>query len=154
MCWISSEIPVKQNTGENKILIYKVLRRNIDSNNLYAYYRCTPYKLNEFYEVEMDNPWKLRSDCFAINRGLHCYSSECMARQTNYGINIYYGDGCNVHMIYKDDYPDLAVVAEGYIPPNTDYYINKDNEIVTSKLMLTKIIELCVGQTTEDQFPE
>ncbi len=140
MCWLSSEaIPVVQNTGEDKVLIYKVLRRNINSNSLYAYYRCTPYELNRLYEVEMENPRKVNLDYSAINRGLHCYSSKCVARQIDDGIAIYEDGKRPIRMIYEDDFPDLAVVAEGYIPPNTCYYINKHNEIVTSKLILTKL---------------
>lgn len=136
MCWLSSEVPVVQNTGEDKVLIYKVLRRNINSNSLYAYYRCTPYELNRLYEVEIDKPKKVNYS--TIDKGLHCYSSKCVARQINDGIAIY-EDGKRPIRMYKDDLPDLAVVAEGYIPPNTDYYINKHNEIVTSKLILTKV---------------
>lgn len=140
MCWLSSEaIPVVQNTGEDKILIYKVLRKSINSNRLYAYYRCTPYELNRLYEVEIENPRKVNLDYSAINKGLHCYSSKCIARQINDGITIYEEGKRRICMIYEDDFPDLAVVAEGYIPPNTDYYINKHNEIVTSKLILTKV---------------
>lgn len=146
MCWTSEVLEV-QNSGNSKVPIVKVLRMYTDSNKLSAYYRGVPYTLNKEYEATILPHFDGLS--FEINEGLHCYSDSCKFVSFRTGIHAFlpknicsitYNDGRSID--FEGIHPYKVVVVEGYIPPNTRFYINEFEEIVTSKLVLTKILDI------------
>lgn len=148
MCWTSTDnnITANHRIAKENVPIYKML---IDLHGeLLAFYRNTPYVLNKLYEVTMETPSRMSfSDSYTINVGLHCYSSKYRFRQCVWGISAF-SPGFTRHMMYDSTH---TVLAEGYIPSGTEYYINDSDEIVTSKLVLTKILKLCVGDLVNPQ---
>ena len=145
MCWIS-EVLKAENSGESKIPIIKVLRMYTDSKKLAAYYRATPYVLNKEYNSSILP--RFVHTCFEIDEGLHCYSDSCKFASFETGIHIFllkysstatYTDGKRID--FDGIRPYKVVVVEGFIPPNTRFYINEIGEIVTQGLILTNILE-------------
>ena len=143
MCW-TSEVLKAENSGESKIPIIKVLRMYVDSKELAAYYRATPYVLNKEYNSSILP--RFIDSCFEIDEGLHCYSSSCRFASFGDGIHIFLlKDSCTA--TYTDgkriDFDGIhyykVVVVEGFIPPNTRFYINEIGEIVTQRLILTSV---------------
>lgn len=135
-----SEILKEENSEESKIPIIKVLRMYVDSKKLAAYYRDTPYILYKEYNSSIFP--RFIDSCFEINEGLHCYSNSCKFASFGDGIHIFLPK--EVTATYDDRkkvYPYKAVVVEGYIPPNTRFYINEIGEIVTQGLVLTNILK-------------
>ena len=147
MCWIS-EVLKAENSGESKIPVIKVLRRYIDSKELAAYYRATPYVLNKEYNSSILP--RFVDSCFEINEGLHCYSDSCRFTIFETGIHIFtledscvtYSDGKRLD--FAGIRPYKAVVVKGYIPSNTRFYINEIGEIVTQRLILTSVLEIFI----------
>lgn len=149
MCWISDEAKCL-NSGEEKIPVFKIVMRDTIRNTLEAYYRGTPYILNKEYHaiVVPEKCWP--HNRYMISKGLHCYDNTCNFRRRFDGI-------CVIRSVYTDMYSTafysdynyvsdsdcyVAVVVKGYIPPNTYYYVNNQNEIVTTKLVLTDVLDL------------
>lgn len=140
-----SEILKEENSEESKIPIIKVLRMYVDSKKLAAYYRSTPYVLHKEY-ISSILPLFINS-FFEIDEGLHCYSNSCKFASFGDGIHIFLPK--EVTVTYSDGkrtfcgiYPYKAVVVEGYIPPNTRFYINEIGEIVTQRLVLTNVLDI------------
>lgn len=146
MCWISKVLK-EENSGKSKIPIFKVLRMYIDSKKLAAYYRATPYVLNKEYNSSILP--RFLDSCFEINEGLHCYSASCKFASFEVGIHAFlpknicavpYNNGKKID--FEGIHPYKAVVVEGYIPPNTRFYINEIGEIVTQRLILTNVLDV------------
>lgn len=143
MCW-TSEVLKEQNSGESKIPIIKVLRMYVDSKELAAYYRATPYVLYREYNSSILP--RLIDSCFEINEGLHCYSDSCRFTIFETGVHIFtlkdswvtYNDGKRLE--FTGIRPYKAVVVKGYIPSNIRFYINEIGEIVTQRLILTNVL--------------
>lgn len=143
MCW-TSEVLKEQNSGESKIPIIKVLRMYVDSKELAAYYRATPYVLYREYNSSILP--RLIDSCFEINEGLHCYSDSCRFTIFKTGVHIFsledswitYNDGKRLD--FNGIRPYKAVIVKGYIPSNTRFYINDLGEIVTQRLILTNVL--------------
>jgi hypothetical protein len=114
---------------------------------LEAYFRGTIYALNEEYKEELGiTRGGLFRDCM-INEGIHCYSGLCeFERGELGGIKVsvngkyfrYYNSGqIALSSIYYE-----VVLVKGYIPPHSTYYVNKQQEIVTSKIVLTDVLDI------------
>jgi len=134
MCWVSSKL-VCENSGDEKVPIYKVLGLTYGSLRAY-FYSDFLYILNHIYESRI-NPERGILDMYLINEGLHCYSAKCRFRYNYPGVLV-------TCLTETRSYPPssytMAVVTKGYIPPNTKYYINEKGEIVTESLVLTEIM--------------
>lgn len=134
MCWRSSKL-VTKNSGDEKIPIYKVLE--LAYGVLKAYYHpdfC--YALHSTYKHRV-SPERYSPNLYLIQEGLHCYSDKCKFRYIYHGVLV-------TCLTETQKYPSssytTAVIVKGYIPPNTTYYINEEEEIVTEGLVLTEII--------------
>ena len=134
MCWCSSTL-VTRNSGDEKVLIYKVLGLNYGILKAY-FYNDFMYILDHIYEAKI-NPEYPTSNRYVINQGLHCYSAKCKFKYNYSSVSVM----CTTEARrYPDSFYTKAVVAKGYIPPNTKYYINEEGEIVTESLVLTEIM--------------
>lgn len=137
MCW-TSKVIAESNSGEKQIPIYKVLIRSLKYSTLEAYFRRTAYYLNQEYEEKV-TPYRADiHDFYMIHQGLHCYSGSCKFKRFGRNVNII-GAKLDHYYPYIEGYE--SVVAVGYIPRNTTYYINDKEEIVTTKLVLTRVLD-------------
>lgn len=143
MCWISDKL--EPLSSEEKVPVYKILR-DCYTNILEAYFRGTIYALNKEYEEELGITREGVFTNHIIDEGIHCYSDLCKFKRTLGGIIVlvndkhfrYYAEGqiSFTNIYYK------AVLVKGYIPPHSTYYVNKQQEIVTSKIVLTDVLDI------------
>lgn len=135
MCWRSSTL-VTRNSEIKKIPIYKVVL-GLSYRMLKAYYyNDFLYMLDHIYEDKIE-PEHCTLNKYIIHKGLHCYSAECKFEYNYYSVTVVY---LTEARRYSDSLYNKAVIAKGYIPPNTTYYINEKGEIVTESLVLTEIM--------------
>jgi hypothetical protein len=137
MCW-TSKVIAESNSGERQIPIYKVLSRSLQYGTLEAYFRRTAYYLNQEYKEEIIPYHGDVHDFYMIHQGLHCYGSSCKFIKFGKSINVL---NAKLDHYYPHSGGYESVVAVGYIPCNTTYYINDREEIVTTKLVLTRILD-------------
>lgn len=141
MCWISKN--AEKLTATENIPIYKVLEYNMISEELYSYYYHMKYKLGVLYSSNI-YPHTV-SGVTEISQGLHCYNSNCMFRQRADAIvlcpNIF-EPSVGFLKLFNDRGSYKVVVARGYIPTGATYYINDLREIVTTKLVLTDVLDI------------
>lgn len=141
MCWIS-EVAKKLIATEN-LPIYKVLEYNIITEELYSYYYHMKYELGVLYSSDV-NPYKV-SGGTVINQGLHCYSINCVFRQRTDAVILcasIFEPSVKFAKLFNDRGSYRVVVARGYIPTGATYYINDSREIVTTKLVLTDVLDI------------
>ena len=138
MCWLSHDIPIKH-IAEEDIKCYKVFKNNgiiykqssflgfkygkIKMQKLFSIFRdfkYVPYKKQEHINILYNYSFHYLS--YLINRGYHSYETLKKA-QHNWN-----------HMC------DISIV-ECIIPKGAEYFVNKDQEIVSSTIIVTdKII--------------
>lgn len=144
MCWISKTFNPLH--SKENIPIYKVLRVN-NHNILEAYFRGTIYVLNEEFRESLGYYFDPFVSRHMIDKGIHCYSDSCKFERKEGGIFVstpthdydrFYMEG----RISITDLHYRVVVVKGYIPSDTEYYINDNQEIVTTKLVLTDVLDI------------
>lgn len=133
MCWISDSAELL--TAKSEMVVFKVCMQHQKTKALISYYYNSVYILGTQKEegIELDKIY----DNFVIRRGLHCYNTNKFIPKVDelvLGISPY-------HHFY-DSGAWKAVVVRGYIPVGASYYINKNQEIVTNKLVLTDVLDL------------
>lgn len=143
MCWISEKL--EPLSSEEKVPIYKILR-SYYSNILEAYFRGNVYALNKEYEEELGITREGIFKHHYIDEGIHCYSDSCKFERGLGGIIVsindkafrYYAEGqISFSSVYYK-----AILVKGYIPPHSVYYVNEQQEIVTSKIVLTDVLDI------------
>lgn len=144
MCWIAKNLKCQQ--SKEKVPIYKVLRVN-RFDRLEAYFRGTVYVLNKEYKESIGYYFDYFINRHIIDEGIHCYSASCKFERKKDGIfaittdctyDRYYQEG---RISFTNEYYRVVVV-KGYIPFDTEYYINDNQEIVTTKIVLTDVLDL------------
>jgi len=141
MCWRAFKAEKK--IAQKDFNVYKVLMRNVESNLLISPFMYFPYCLGEEYKAEIhveEAIFPYEKD--TINKGLHCYSEECMVKDVYKSIAVGNAYGQNIEC-YTSEFYRLGtspVVIKCTIPKGTAYYENSNGEIVTEKYTLDKIV--------------
>ena len=139
MCWTSKN--AEKLTATENLPIYKVLEYDMISEELYSYYYRMKYELGVLYSSDIYR--YTVSGVTVINQGLHCYSSNCRFKQKTDAVvlcaNIF-EPSVEFPKLFNDRGSCRVVVARGYIPTGSTYYINDLREIVTNKLVLTDVL--------------
>ena len=137
MSWTSYNIPIKKIATED-ITCYKVfhkmdiiwgVEKTLDLTfeakikelkSLYRQYKYIPYNINP--KIDITYKWNDILNAWYIDEGYYSYISLEEAKK------------CNSHGAFS--------IIECIIPKGTEYYINENNEIVSSTIIVTdKIIK-------------
>lgn len=148
MCWKSFSTKRPQaKIAENDIEVIKFLVRDGD-DNLYSPYKQSLYEIDCEKGIEEELAPIHRQDCYwAIDNGLHTYSVDCKIEITWSDIHIFSRDG-KTHLDYwagdytldeADEFGDV-VVAICTIPKGAKYFMNKDGEVVSDRLIPEKVV--------------
>lgn len=142
MCWSTTKRKhIRAHTADENVPIFKIC--NMPSPlEICAYYMYTRYHLCTLYEIpEIEVERAERTDTgefqYEIHKGFHSYSDECKAfYNLVYNCIIVMTPCTNVHYFSSD-----VVLVEGYIPKGSIYYKNSRGEIVSNKIVLTRIVQ-------------
>ena len=139
MCWINSKTPIKQ-IAEKDIICYKTFRvkdiiykqrsflgfnyEKIKIQALFSIikgFKYIPYRKQKYINISVEHEYY---DFFTIDKGYHSYETLNRAK------------------LEKDRYKHILyisniVIVECIIPKDTEYYINSEQEIVTSTRKVT-----------------
>lgn len=143
MCWVSNKLRPLSSSKENTP-IYKIVRVNA-TGGLEAYFRGSDYVLNQLYEEELGHYFDPFICRHFISEGIHCYSTACKFKRSPEGIFAITKD---LKILYAEGEISLtgkyykAVVVEGYIPADSEYFENENQEIVTTKIVLTNVLDI------------
>ena len=113
--------PFKAKIAKEDIKIYKVLDTKL--KKLKSPYKNFKWKLNEVFTSDLIFDEFYYS--YEINEGLHSFSK--INKNTKDYFYLLKWDSCKLF--------------EGYIPKGSNYFIGKNNEIVSDQLILTKECE-------------
>lgn len=141
MCWIGHYNPL---IAKENINCFKVMYLN-NSKFLLSFYRKMCYNLNYEYKtkIKVDFP----ADSYSrIEYGFHSYNQYCKISLHRYSpaISVYPIDGAVRRALdfYIKILPDVVVVVDCIIPKGTLFFENSSGELVSEKIILTKINEI------------
>lgn len=147
MCWVCKTAVLREVPKGEKFPVYKImtLRKGFIFNELLSYYKVFKYKLHSLFTSKLESPsYWANSGMYTIDEGIHSYSMEndticeenlIIILNNNSRVISY-----PIHPIASKKYVNVKVL--GYIPEGGKYYINKEGECVSDKIILTKIIKL------------
>jgi len=145
MCWVSKECKPLVSDGNVKVI--KICGQKANSL-LFGYFRTLfSYHLNLTYKTEVKIHKPYFANEFYGREGFHCYSADKCTWKSDVKNRVIkigtYSDTLTYFASYPIDYANFSnvVIAEGYIPKGTVYYINMDGEIISNSIVLTKIIQ-------------
>ena len=137
MSWISYNTPIK-NTADDNITCYKVFHKTDitwrvektsdltfepkikEIKSLYKQYKYIPYNINP--KIDIIYKWDDIENAWYTDEGYYSYISLNEAKK------------CNSHGAFS--------IIECIIPKDTEYYINENNEIISSNIIVTdKIVK-------------
>lgn len=117
----------KPRTAKRDIVVYKVVETNFDKSTYFSPYYDFKYKLNK-----RNKRIKLQPECYrwsntlyhhAVEQGYHADTKLEEAKNRKSAI---------------DKYGIPFIVCKAIIPKGEQYFVNKDNEIVASNLILVE----------------
>lgn len=133
MCWVSDSAELL--TAKNEVVVFKVCLQHRKTKALISYYYSSVYTLGVQKEEGIE--LNIIHGHFVIRRGLHCYNTN----KFTYVVGELVLNIPPYHVFY-DSGDWKAVVVRGYIPAGANYYLNKNQEIVTHKLILTDVLDI------------
>ena len=154
MCWIG-ELENKRIAIED-IPIYKIMIKGNRKDCFSSYFWHSDYIKNEIRQsiIIVEDKFEGKEKEIKVNVALHSYSIEHTfiekaytgdPRFDNNYTCIYIKDRFNKNTLeFYDD--DKLIVVKGYIPKDSVYYINNRGEVISNKLIMTKI---CSGKELE-----
>lgn len=159
MCWTknASSLPPTLLVSDGTVKIFKVCKKR--QGNLCGYYYTSfNYILDQEYQTTIDLSYDEESKEYIGNQGFHSYdASKCKVKTLEWGG--IFGRVKSVHMdvlrlfsnsieyianyVLKDNSfrDEYAYLVEGYLPKGTQYYVNECGEIISDKIVLSKIIK-------------
>jgi len=158
MCWTknASPLPPTPLVSDGTVKIFKVCK--IRQENLCGYfYTSFNYILDKEYQTTIDVTYNEKRKTYTGTQGFHSYdASKCKVKLFEIG-SIFGGIKrvsvgvvtCLDKSLYKitsyllkDNYfkDESAYLIEGYLPKGTQYYVNEYGEIISDKIVLSKII--------------
>jgi len=135
MCWRAFKAEKK--VAQKDFNVYKVLMRKGKDSLLISPFRHFPYCLGKEYKTKIhvkEAIFHYEKD--TIDKGLHCYSEECMVKNVYNSIAVGNPYGQTLEC-YSNELAS-PVVIKCTIPKGTAYYENGNGEIVTEKYILNK----------------
>ena len=155
MCWTkhTSSLPPIPLVSDGNVKIFKVCKMR--QGNLCGYYYTSfNYILGKEYQTDMDVSYVANYKQYIGNQGFHSYdASKCKVNPLDFGDIFGRVQRVNMevvkrfeHSLYRIAYYQLKVkdepayLIEGYLPKGTQYYVNEYGEIISNKIVLTKII--------------
>lgn len=139
MCWSTTE-PPKRLIAEEDIPIFKVCvesSRISDGTVVYSYFKYFPYNINEVYKLNGQILPCNKGNCTEIDRGYHSYlETECKFEEYQPFSRWVVRDK---DLRYVCAYEHCAIKVSGYIPKDSEYYVNEQGECVSNSICLTRI---------------
>lgn len=147
MCWSSKSKPVRQ-IADSDIEIYKIMKYNTVHESYYSLHFYHKYVIGEDNAKVDLNPNMENEGEYHIFEGYHSYSPECFIGISKYmsfqGYFIIYGieeDGRNEVLEYDDNSENLKIL-KCVIPKGSEYYTNKEGEMVSSNIIPKEELKL------------
>ena len=158
MCWSqkSSSLPPTQLVSDGTVKIFKICKMR--QGNLCGYiYTTFNYILGQEYQTTIDMSYVANYKKYIGNQGFHSYDASkcsvnilemgdifgnvkraCIEVLRRFDNSIYHTAAYQIKdVIFKDA---TACFIEGYLPKGTRYYVNEYGEIISDKIVLSKII--------------
>jgi len=154
MCWISDEL--KPITSDGTVRIFKICLK-IKGKLCGYWFDSFIYELNKEYNTEMDISYHKGIQKYIGYQGFHSYdATQCKVhkfidreynkvRLSSLRFGGTYMKSYNIaHYTIADsiDSDEYAFLIEGYLPKGTQYHVNRHGEIISNKIVLTKIIPI------------
>lgn len=159
MCWAkntSSTLPPTPLVSDGTVRIFKVCKIRMGYLCGY-YYTSFNYILGQEYQTTINVSYSEKQKKYIGNQGFHSYdASKCKVNILELGDifgrvkrvlievarlfanSIYYITDYQLKdIVFKDA---SAYLVEGYLPKGTRYYVNEYGEIISDKIVLSKII--------------
>ena len=146
MCWYGKLSDKK--IAEKDITVYKVLEKRENDNGKMCYWGPFQYlygyaighKYKEIIKVStLYYEDGINNDRIIINNGLHCFSENAYVKAFNRPYYFEIGPNREKTNIGKGTWlfkKHINVICKCTIPKGSTYYINNNNEIVTSALIV------------------
>lgn len=158
MCWTknASPLPPLPLVSDGTVKIFKVCKMRF--GNLCGYwYTSFNYILGQEYQTALEVSYNKTHKKYIGNQGFHSYdASKCKVNPTEIGDILGRVTRVNLEVVIrfnnslynitnyllKDNlFKDAsAYLIEGYLPKGTQYYVNEYGEIISDKIVLSKII--------------
>lgn len=142
MCWITFE-PPKRLTAEENIPIFKVCTESITIDTVNSYFKYYKYELNIVHRLtDKISTYNVTASTGAvhtcIDAGYHSYlTNKCNFVKDSAGRVTVVDDKGQ----FLCSYGAYVLKVAGYIPKDSEYYVNEQGECVSDSICLTKVEE-------------
>lgn len=143
MCWISDK--AEPLISDGNVRVFKICR--LKDGFIHSYYYGGVYELDKEYETKINISPNGNGEKYFGREGFHSYSSnDCYAIATVGGLQVFKIRTGLTYDLFITDYIGTyitgVVVVEGYLPKGATYYINNQKEIISNKIILTKVTQI------------
>jgi len=158
MCWTknASPLPPIPLVSDGTVKIFKVCKMRFGQLCGY-WYTSFNYILDKEYQTTIDISYNKESKTYRGNQGFHSYdASKCKVnpfvigsifggiKRLSVGVVTFLDQSIyniTTYLLKDNFFKDAtAYLIEGYLPKGTQYYVNEYGEIISDKIVLTKII--------------